>query len=134
MSTKEVGRMGEDVACKYLLGKGYRILDRNYKEKIRDGFYFAEIDIIVKKKDIISFVEVKASKKYRNNKNWNEIGPEQRVDYIKQRKIAKLAEIWLNKNKISLNIKWQIDIVSVILDFITRKARVSHFKNAVQDF
>ncbi|MEA3296139.1 MAG: YraN family protein [Patescibacteria group bacterium] len=132
MSSKQVGEIGEDVACKYLRGKGYRILERNYKEKIRNGFCLAEIDIIVEKKDIISFVEVKASEKYKNNKNLDEIAPEQRVDIKKQRKIAKLAEIWLNKNKIPLDSMWQIDVVSVIVDFETRKAKVSYFENVAE--
>lgn len=129
VDSKKVGEIGEDVACRYLKGKGYDILDRNYKEKSQGSFYFAEIDIIATKKGVISFVEVKTSKKYGNNENFNEIKPEQRVDNKKQRKIAKLAEIWLNKNKVPLNSKWQIDIVGVVVDFETRKARISHFEN-----
>ena len=49
-----IGKIGENKACEYLKNKGYRIIDRNYREK------FGEIDIIAVSRDLtLVFVEVK---------------------------------------------------------------------------
>ena len=54
MDRKSVGQIGEDIACGYLVDKGYQIIGRNYREK------FGEIDIITKSPDkTLVFVEVK---------------------------------------------------------------------------
>ena len=59
MSTKEIGSLGEKIAQEYLKNKGYQILDRNYSFRIPASPQKGEIDIIAKKEDIISFIEVK---------------------------------------------------------------------------
>ena len=43
MDTKELGNLGEDLACEYLVNNGYAILGRNYR------ISFGEIDIVAKK-------------------------------------------------------------------------------------
>lgn len=53
---KEIGNLGEDIAGKYLLEKGYKIIDKNIRWK------HYEIDIIVQKDDWLVFVEVKTRK------------------------------------------------------------------------
>lgn len=57
MGNKEVGSMGEKIACDYLTHKGFEIIERN----VRFSRY-CEIDIIAKKKDTLVFVEVKTRK------------------------------------------------------------------------
>lgn len=47
------GVRGEELACDYLHQQGYKVLHKRYKTK------FGEIDVIVRKEDIICFVEVK---------------------------------------------------------------------------
>ena len=39
-----IGRIGEDIACRYLRSKGYEIIERNFRKK------WGEIDIVCKKK------------------------------------------------------------------------------------
>ncbi len=53
MTTKNVGDLGEELACKYLQSHGYKILKKNYR--IRGG----EIDIVAQDKEYLVFVEVK---------------------------------------------------------------------------
>mgnify|MGYP000480176438 CR=1 FL=1 len=53
MTPKQLGSFGESLAYKKLLSSGYQILERNYR------FSKAEVDLIVKKDDILIFVEVK---------------------------------------------------------------------------
>ena len=57
MNTAEKGRSGEQSAVNFLMERGYRILEKNYRT--RKG----EIDLIAEKDKTISFVEVKAWKK-----------------------------------------------------------------------
>lgn len=51
-----MGKLGEEVACRYLENNGYRILRKNYRIK------FTEIDIIAIYKNTIVIVEVKTRK------------------------------------------------------------------------
>ena len=59
MSSKQLGILGEQIAEDYLKNKGYQILDKNYFSRISTGPKIGEVDIVVKKNDIISFIEVK---------------------------------------------------------------------------
>lgn len=48
-----VGKRGEDIACLYLRGEGYKIIARNWRSP------FGEIDIIARDGESLVFVEVK---------------------------------------------------------------------------
>lgn len=124
MNNQETGKMGEKIAVKYLRKKGYRILDRNFEFRVA-GRKKGELDIVVKKRGVVSFVEVKTLDNREET-----FAPEDKIDFKKKKSIIKTAEFWLLKNKIPLQSKYQIDIVSVKLDFQTRKAKVSHFFDA----
>ncbi|PIS39217.1 MAG: YraN family protein [Candidatus Nealsonbacteria bacterium CG08_land_8_20_14_0_20_38_20] len=124
MDSKKVGILGERIAEKYLKNKGYKILDRNYYFRIPGNPQKGEIDIIAKKGETTSFVEVKL---LRNPAML--ISPEEKVNFSKMRKLIKTAESWLMKKKIPLNTKWQIDILAI--EIRGGKAKISHFENAV---
>lgn len=131
MDKKELGRLGEDIAKNYLLKKGYKILDLNYKPPF-SGKEFGEIDIIAQKKSFfhrtpICFIEVKT---ILENPYFS---PEDRVDFLKKKKLKKLAEIYLIDKKIPLNTKYQIDIIGIEINPITKKPKISHFENTVAD-
>lgn len=52
-----IGRWAETIAMQYLLKKGLRLLDKNFRSA------FGEIDLIMQDKNIICFIEVR----YRGN-------------------------------------------------------------------
>ena len=54
MTKREVGNLGENYTCAYLVKRGWRIVSRNFQKRT------GEIDIIAENGDIIAFVEVKA--------------------------------------------------------------------------
>lgn len=124
MDTKRLGNLGERIAGNFLMRKGYEILGKNYSSKFVSGPKRGEIDLVAKKDDIISFVEVKTLL------SEGSFLPEDRVDFQKQRKIVKTAESWLMENKISLDLPWQIDIIAISLDLDAKKAKIRHLKNA----
>ena len=125
MNTKDIGALGEKVAEDYLKKKRYQILDRNYSPRFISGPLRGEIDIIAKKDDIVSFIEVKT---LTSNKI---ISPEEKVDFQKERKLMKTAESWLMEKKIPLESPWQIDVIAIKIDLNNRKAKIRYFKNAV---
>jgi putative endonuclease len=82
----EFGKAAEDAAAEFLKAKGYKILQRNYKNK------FGEIDIIAQQKDVICFVEVKARHSLA-------LGvPQEAVTAGKQRQISRVAVNYLKFN------------------------------------
>ena len=124
--SKEIGRIGEDIACKYLKKKGHRILERNYVPKWKT-FNREEIDIICEKDKTIIFVEVKTLRQ----DSGKPFLPEDKINFAKQQKIIKVAESYLLEKKIPLDRKWQIDAISITIDPILKKAKIRHLKNAV---
>ena len=57
MNNRQFGDMGEEIACKYLIDNGYKILDRNVHYS-----RFCELDIVAQYKKTLVFVEVKTRK------------------------------------------------------------------------
>jgi len=130
MSSNKLGKLGEKVAIKYLKNRGYKILDRNYVNKFLTGPQRGEIDIITKKDNIINFVEVKTLKTSKDNHLVLEnFLPEDRVNFLKQKKIMKTAESWLIEKKIPLDNKWQIDVISIMVDPEIKTAKIKYFQN-----
>ncbi len=82
------GQQAEQAVASYLSQHGYKIIDRNWRNKL------AEIDIIARQQDVIFFIEVK----YRSNPNFGA-----GLEYITPKKIARMrfaSEMWV------LNHKW----------------------------
>lgn len=130
MNSRQLGVFGEKIAESYLKNKGYKILDKNYSSKFVSGPQRGEIDIVAKKADVISFIEVKTLTEISRGQ-FSTVLPEEKVNFHKQRKLAKTAESWLMEKKLPLNIKWQIDVIAIKLDLNSKKAKIRHLKNTV---
>ena len=135
ISKKQIGDLGERIAENFLKKKGYMILERNFFTRLALGPKTGEIDIVAERDNMISFVEVKTIviSSPANNLEACFIPPEEKVNFQKQRKIIKTAQIWLSKNKIPLNRKWQIDVISIKIDLELKKAEIKHFQNIVSE-
>jgi len=125
MNSRGVGIFGEEAAVNFLCDNGYKILARNYFQKFSGSLGKGEIDIIAKKGDTISFIEVKTIQGFPENF----FPAEDKVNFSKRNKIKRLAEIWLDEHKISFNSKWQIDVISVLMDRGGGRASIRHFQN-----
>lgn len=83
MDKAQKGKAGENFACRILIEKGYKIVERNYHS------HYGEIDIIAESNDFLAFIEVKARSK--NSKTM----PREAVDLRKQKKIILTAMLYL---------------------------------------
>lgn len=84
---KNLGSYGEELALLFLTKQGFQLVEKNFR--IRR----AEIDLIVKKKHQLHFIEVKTKVGQRFGEAW------QAVDFTKQRKISFAAQVYLQNQK-----------------------------------
>ncbi len=98
---RDLGRTGEDAACKFLRSHGYRILERNFSCSL------GEIDIVCSDQGTVVFVEVKT----RSSDSGAD--PETNITRAKQRKIENLARIWLERHP-DTDAALRFDAVSVV--------------------
>lgn len=117
MHNRELGRLGEEIASKYILDHGYVILQKNYRTKI------GEIDIVARDGNYIVFIEVKA----RRSTSFG--FPREAVDKNKQAKIKDVAVFYLQQNK-KHNFHIRFDVVEVMLDYNNILKSVILLRNA----
>ena len=120
-SKRKFGDAGEKIAEKYLEEHGYEIMDRNYRKP------YGEIDLIVKKNDVLVFVEVKT----RDMKHADNFLPEQSVNRLKIQKIQKMCQSYLLEKRYNRNQNWQIDVIGISVNINSGKAKIKHMENAV---
>jgi len=96
----ELGNKGEQLAADFLLKKGYKILERNYR------FQKAEVDIIALLKDTLCAVEVKT-------RSTPDFGNPQ--DFVKPKQIQQLVKAidhYVTENDLDVEVRF--DIVAII--------------------
>ncbi|MBQ6298105.1 MAG: YraN family protein [Selenomonadaceae bacterium] len=119
MSTqKNLGKLGEDCAAKFLEAAGYTIVARNFR--IRS----AEIDIIAQIDNVIVFVEVKARSNIRHGL------PSEAVNLRKQKKIIEAAGVFLQDEKFC-DYACRFDVVEIYLRG-ERVEDINHIENAFE--
>jgi len=96
-----LGKKGEAIALQHLLNKGYTLLEKNWR------FRHKEVDIIAADGHDLVFIEVKT-----RSSDWFG-GPEEAVDYKKQRYLIDAAEGFVRYKNIDTNIRF--DIISIVL-------------------
>ena len=118
MNKTDFGKIGEEIACKYLKKQNYKIIERN--------FYYrgGEIDVITfdTEKDELVFIEVKT----RANKNYGL--PSEAVTAYKIKNILKGVKYYLRINHLE-NIYVRIDIIE--LYYKNDKFFINHIKQII---
>lgn len=155
---QNTGKLGEDIAVKYLEKNGYEILGRNYRKP------WGEIDIIALGNSSVINTEISAVKnaEFGNNavimrqqfgnlrknklphycrtlifievKTQNqklEWRPEENITFHKKRQLSRIIATYLKENKIPEDQNWQVDVLAIKLDFKTKNAQIEHIQNIV---
>lgn len=111
-ATGRLGNLGEDLARKFLIAKGFAIVAANFKVQIgrnrNDAAVTGEIDIIGIENGTLCFVEVKT----RSSDDWS--SPESAVDRNKQRKIIRTARAYRRIFGLQ-SMPYRFDVVSVVI-------------------
>jgi len=112
MNNKIVGNAGEDLACRYLEKRGYKILERNKRYS-----RFCELDIITQYKNTTVFVEVKTRKTCAFGT------PQEAITKTKYENIKKGVQFYLSEHKVK---DYRIDVISITLK---PEIKIEHLQN-----
>jgi putative endonuclease len=110
------GRLGEDLAHRYLRSKGCTVVARNYRTK--SGH--CEIDLVAWDSGTLAFVEVKT----RASAAFGE--PDRAVDVEKRENLRRAARDYARRAEIPWE-RTRFDIVSIVLE---KKNRIDWIKDA----
>lgn len=112
----EIGKLGEDLAVKYLKQKGYKIIERNFTCKQ------GEIDIIsIDGKELV-FIEVKT----RTNGKFGR--PIEAVNINKQKHLSKAIKYYLYSRNLE-NEYIRVDVIEIYL--YRQGYRINHVKQVI---
>ncbi len=127
-NSQKIGKLGEDIASKFLMKHGFTVLERNYTKK------WGEIDIVAKKDNKYYFVEVKSVScvTLPNFKDENPFikKPEENMHPWKLKRLSRTIQTYLIHQRLG-NIEWQFDLLLVYIDTENRLARVRTIDNII---
>ncbi|PIR94654.1 YraN family protein [Candidatus Falkowbacteria bacterium CG10_big_fil_rev_8_21_14_0_10_39_11] len=110
---KKIGNWGEENAARFLINRGYAIVQKNYHSR------YGEIDIICTKDDELIFVEVKTRRQGGLGSG------EESVDYKKRQKIRLTIEDYLQKHETKGFP--QFDVIVIELNGV--KQKINHYRS-----
>ena len=113
---RQRGKWGEALALEYLKKKKYTVVAEGFRCR------FGEIDIIVKNREFLVFVEVKL------RKNANFAYAREYVGRDKQRKITATASLWLASHATILQPRF--DVIEIYVPYVNAAPEIIHIENA----
>ena len=116
-STKEKGRAGEQLAVRFLERQGFRILNRNYRNRL------GEIDIVAEDKGVLVFVEVRTLKETARH------APEETIQWKKQQRLSRTAQAYIQHKGLE-DRPARFDVIAV--DFAGRRSTLRHIPDAFE--
>jgi putative endonuclease len=132
MKKENLGKLGEEIAMKFLKKKGYKILERNFKKT-----KFGEIDLIASLKDdflkrVFNFLKGKRNSEtivfieVKTKSNYNFGLPEEELTNFKKERIKRAIQDWFWLKKIETN-NYRIDLITVDFTFNKEKPEIRHY-------
>src|SRR3954466_15769970 len=97
------GELGERIAERWLTRRGWRVIQRRFRNGHRD------IDLVVERDGTVAFVEVKA----RRGADFG--GPVAAVNWRKQKELTKSAYVWIERHGTAAT-EYRFDVVGVLVD------------------
>jgi len=115
----KIGRIGEELAVKYLKNKNYYIIEQNYYNK------FGEIDIIAEKDNYTVFIEVKT----RSSEDFMPL--EETIYFSKIEHLRNSALYYFSKNNL-IYTSIRFDLIALKINIQRKKIeKIKHFKNII---
>lgn len=105
MDNLSLGKVGEDLACAYLVKRGFRVLLRNYRTK------WDELDVIAQDRDgTLVFVEVKTLTQRDGG-----LIPEDNMTPTKKEKISRACRQFAAEHEdlVREDRGWRIDLIAI---------------------
>jgi len=118
----KAGSLGEELGCRYLREKGYKILTTNYCNS--SGRRLGEIDIVAQKNRELVFVEVKT----RMDIGENDIVPEAGITRAKLHKLERIVAHYL-REKNCQSVPYHFDALAIVYDEVAKKALIRHLEH-----
>jgi putative endonuclease len=112
----KTGRLGERIACRYLMREGFDILARRFNATA------GEIDLVAFEGGLLVFLEVKT----RASTDYGD--PYEFVDWQKQQKFRRAAEEFIARFDLG-QYAYRFDIVSVVAP-ATPREKITLYRNA----
>lgn len=146
--TQKVGSLGEELSVRFLVKRGYDILDRNYRKP------WGELDIVAKRKGKIHFVEVKSVSAREGDVSDETIShetssrgkvlayiklkhpkdryrPEDNVHSSKIKRLRRIIQTYLSSKHVSDETDWQFDVATVYIDDSKKRAKINFMEDLV---
>jgi putative endonuclease len=101
---RSAGTWLESRAIVFLQGHGLELIERNY------SCPFGEIDLIMKSDQVLVFVEVR----FRTRADF--VHPLASVNYSKQRKIVRTAQVYLKHHRLTDKVLCRLDVLGITRD------------------
>jgi putative endonuclease len=118
MKRRDTGRLGEKIARNFLSGRGYRILETNYRCPR------GEIDIIARHQDYLVFIEVRTKRSLKFG------SPEESITPAKKERM--IATAWHYQQSLDTQAPlWRIDTVAIELNQKGEPSRIELIENAI---
>jgi len=127
--TQKTGEIGENIAVRFLMKHGYKILNRNYTKK------WGEIDIVAEKNNRLHFIEVKSvsreTVKDIDQTNLDSYRPEDNMHPWKLKRLSRTIQTYLLSEKVPDETDWQVDLLVVFLAEKDKKAKIKVVKDVI---
>lgn len=120
---RKLGDLGENMACKFLVKRGFEILEQNYNKK------WGEIDIIAKKGDKLHFIEVKSVSHLPSVTHVTDnYRPEDNLHPWKLKRLSRVIQTYLLSQN---SPDWQFDVITVFLDLKGLQAKINYIEDII---
>jgi len=141
---RKIGDVGENIACRFLMKRGFEIIEQNYNKK------WGEIDIIARKGQKLHFIEVKSvtrdSLKHVSPacpvRETDAYRPEDNLHPWKLKRLSRVIQTYLlSYDRVShLSARsqakedetdWQFDVIVTYLDIKNLQAKVNYMEDII---
>ena len=144
---RKIGDAGENIACRFLVKRGFEIVEQNYSKK------WGEIDIISRKGQKLHFIEVKTvshapyvslqkSGQAYETRNQDQYRPEDNIHPWKLKRLSRVIQTYLLGYKgergvshvtgrANMETDWQFDVITVYLDLKGMEAKIGYIEDII---